>query len=94
MPAKKAALKSIRQDKKRHARNLKTKNEIKRVVKTARKFISEGNKEKASETVKKAVKIIDKATQHKIIKKNTASRKKSRLNLAVNKIDKSSSKPQ
>ena len=45
-------------------------------------------KEEAKQSLQKAIKALDKAAQNGIIKKNTASRKKSRLTLAWNKITK------
>ncbi len=86
MPVKKAAIKDLRQNKKRRARNLQVTNQIKKLVKEARAHLTKGNKEKAAEAVKKAVKALDKAVQNKKMKKNTASRTKSRLMKALNKV--------
>jgi small subunit ribosomal protein S20 len=41
---------------------------------------------KAAETVKTAIKLLDKAAAKKVIKKNSASRKKSRLMKKLNAI--------
>ena len=86
MPIKKSAMKSIRQDEKRRARNLAVRLEIKKTIKISRKAIAEKKADKANEAIKKAIKILDKAVQGKKIKKNTAARKKSRLMKALNSI--------
>ncbi|MBP7060534.1 MAG: 30S ribosomal protein S20, partial [Candidatus Moranbacteria bacterium] len=44
--------------------------------------------DEAQEQLKKAIKALDKAAQKKVIKKNTAARKKSRLNALVKKAAK------
>lgn len=86
MPIKKAASKHLRQTKKRTARNVAVKNRIKAAVKSARTAIANKDKAKATEGVKKAVKTLDKAAKNKVMKKNTASRLKSRLMLGLNKL--------
>ena len=86
MPVKPAGIKDLRQNKKRRARNLEVTNRVKKAVKEARATVAEGKKDKAAEAIKKAIKVLDKAAQNKKIKKNTASRKKSRLMRALNKI--------
>ncbi len=55
-------------------------------VKAVRKAIDAKDFAKAGEELKKAIKIIDKARQHGLIKLNNASRKKSRLTVAVKKL--------
>ena len=76
----------MRQTKKRTTRNKLVIKRLKSAVKSARKVLSSGDKAKASEAVKKAVKILDKAAQSEYIKKNKASRLKSRLVLQLNKL--------
>jgi small subunit ribosomal protein S20 len=90
MPQKLAAKKALRGAKKRHQRNVDIKNKLKDIIKKARMAIDSGAAKKAEELLKEAVKIIDRAAQKKVIKKNTAARKKSRLfkklrNTKVNK---------
>lgn len=88
MPIKKAAFKALKQDKKRRGRNLKTKNEIKTLLVDFRKAVTKKDKAKAEDLSKKLIKILDKAAQAKIIKKNTASRRKSRLMKKLNLLGK------
>ena len=89
MPILKSAKKALRQDKRKHQFNLKTKNRMKSAVKEFNKLADELKKstEKVSgDSLKniegilsKAYKAIDKTAKKGIIKKNTAARKKSQL---------------
>ncbi len=88
MPNKQAAKKYLRKSKKRAIRNEAVKIRLKKIIKDTRKLITAGKKEEAKQSLQKAIKALDKAAQNGIIKKNTASRKKSRLTLAWNKITK------
>jgi len=80
MPNKSAAKKYLQVSKKRHQRNLAVKKELKAIIKEVRETLKSSNITKETEELlKKAVKIIDRAAQKKIIKKNTAARNKKRL---------------
>jgi len=85
MPIKKAAMKALRQAKKRTWRNLKIKRNVKELVKQSTKLI-EAKEAEATQKVKLAIKAIDKAVQNKVLKKNTGARKKSRLMKKLNKL--------
>jgi small subunit ribosomal protein S20 len=87
MPIKKAAMKALKQSKKKAGRNVKAKKQIKDLLKKSRNFIEKKEKE-ASVKVKEAIKAIDKAVQKKIIKKNAGARKKSRLMKKLNQMTK------
>lgn len=80
----KSAMKRVKTSKQRQARNLAVKGEIKRTFKSAEKAIA-GKSAEASDLVKKAVSVIDKAVQRGMVHKNKANRKKSRLLLKYNK---------
>lgn len=67
-------------------RNKAVKTELKTLVKKVDAAIAEGNKEAASAAVLVATSKIDKAAKKGILHKNTAARKVSRLNKAVNKL--------
>lgn len=82
---KRTGLKNVRKAKKRHARNLLEKTNIKKVLKDARKAIAAKTAE-AQALVKKALAVFDKAAQRGIIHGNKAARLKSRLMLALNKL--------
>jgi len=83
MPNKKSAAKELRKSAKRAIRNYKVKKAIKDAVKNSRRLI-ESKEKQAAETVKAAIKLLDKAAAKKIIKKNAAARKKSRLMKKLN----------
>ena len=80
MPIKQAAKKALRQTQKRTARNLKIREDIQTLLKKTRKAISsKESKDKIEANLKQAQKSLDKAVQKGVLKKNTASRKLSRL---------------
>lgn len=88
MPIKKAAKKHLRQSAKRRARNLAVKTILKENIKNFRDLILNKKLTEAKTQLQKCYKLLDKAIKRGIIKKNTASRKKSRLAKALNKIKK------
>ncbi len=79
MPIKKAGFKVVRQIKRRRIRNLKITSDLKTKIKKFETLITEKNKEEAISTFSKLISKIDKAKSKGILRKNTASRKKSRL---------------
>lgn len=79
MPITKSAQKALRQSKTRRARNIKRKDNIKKVTKQIKKLLTENKKGDALKLLPNAYKAIDKAAKRGVIKKNTAARKKSRL---------------
>jgi small subunit ribosomal protein S20 len=85
MPNKKSAEKELRKTVKRNAANKKVANSLKDLVKTSLKQIKAGDK-KVKEEFTKTIKAIDKAAKKGIIKKNNASRKKSRLMKKINAL--------
>lgn len=85
-PVTKSAKKALRQSKKRRARNIKRKKAFKDIIKNIRKLALENKKKEAEKLLSAAYKAIDKAGKTGVLKKNTASRKKSRLTKLVNKI--------
>jgi small subunit ribosomal protein S20 len=82
----KSALKRIRQTEKRTERNRFYRTRLKNIVKAVRASIEEGNKEEAEAALKVANKQIHKFVSKGFLKKETASRKVSRLQQAVNNI--------
>lgn len=85
MPIIKSAKKSLRQNKKRRLRNLKQKNKIKELLKKFQLLISENKIKEANSLFPQIQKSLDKAVKTNLIKKNTASRKKSRLSKRTSK---------
>lgn len=82
----KSAKKRILVGKKKEMRNKAVKSEVKTVVKNVEAAVAAGNKEDADKALTLATSKISKAASKGILHKNTASRKISRLTLAVNKI--------
>lgn len=85
MPIKKAAKKYIRKTKTRTARNLKVKNNVKKLVKQARELIEDGKSKEVEKAIASASKALDKAAQKNVIHKNKASRLKKRLHSSKKK---------
>lgn len=83
MPNKKSAIKELRKAVKRNAANKKVSDKFKGLVKASLKQIKAGD-QKVKQDFIKTVKALDKAVKKGIIKKNTASRKKSRLMKKIN----------
>lgn len=79
MPIIKSAKKALRSSKKKRVFNLKRKNEMNKIVKEYKKLVISKSEKEAKDLLPKLQKAIDKAEKRGVIKKNTASRKKSRL---------------
>ncbi|HHE76648.1 MAG TPA: 30S ribosomal protein S20 [Candidatus Parcubacteria bacterium] len=79
MPITKSAKKALRQSKKRRAENLVYRKGVKNLVKKIEAFVLDGKLEEAKSVLPKLYKYLDKAAKKNVIKKNTASRKKSRI---------------
>lgn len=79
MPITKSAKKALRGSKVKKARNDRNKKNIKEAEKKIEKLLKEKNKDDAKKLLPEAYSAIDKAAKKGIIKKNTASRKKSKL---------------
>lgn len=86
MPITKSAKKALRQSKKRKKRNLQKSRFLKDQMKSLKKLITAKDKKAATELLPKVYKALDKSTKTNVIKKNTASRIKSRLAKTVNKL--------
>jgi small subunit ribosomal protein S20 len=87
MPNIKSAAKEYRKNVKRRSTNNSVEENLKELIKKSRKAI-EAKDPKAVELVKQTMKALDKAAQKGVIKKNAADRKKSRINLRLNKSKK------
>jgi len=75
----KSQIKRNKQNEKRRLRNRIYAGRARTYVKYARLSIEEGEKEKAIQDTKMAISALDKAAEKKIIHKNNAARRKSRL---------------
>ena len=85
MPNKKSAEKELRKNIKRKAANKTFADKLKATVKANIKQINAGDKS-VIEKIPLTIKAIDKAAKKDVIKKNTASRKKSRLMKRINSL--------
>lgn len=86
MPILHSAEKRMRADRKRRDRNLWLKSELKTLTRKLRAQIQAGEAGPARETFRTFVKRLDKAAGKQVLHRNTASRRKSRLALAIAKI--------
>jgi len=85
MPITKSAKKALRQNIKRRKLNLQKINKIKNLIKKVRTLVSQNKKMEAVNLLPQVYKILDKAAKTGLIKKNTATRKKSRITILINK---------
>ena len=79
MPITASAKKALRQSLRRKAHNIVYEKKIKDLIKQARLLVFQKKIEEAKNILPQVYKILDKAAKVNIIKKNTASRRKSRL---------------
>lgn len=88
MPIKDSAKKYMRVTARKTIKNKKVKGNYRSAVKKTRQAVTDKDFKVASEWLKKSIKALDKAVQKKVLKKNTGSRYKSRLNKSVKSIAK------
>ena len=86
MPIKKSAFKELRKAKKRHLRNIKVISELKTLNKSFLNLMDEKKTEEAKKILQQLIRRLNKAATKKIIPKNKAARKISRLMRLLNKI--------
>ena len=86
MPIIKSAKKALRGSERKRVFNIRRKRVMKDAVKGITNLVSEKNKKEAEVKLSEAYKAIDKAAKRGVIKKNTASRKKSRLAKMIAKV--------
>lgn len=82
----KSAIKRVLVAKRNEERNVAFKSSIKTAVKKALALASGEDKEALNKALSKVYQLCDKAVSKGILHKNTAARKKSRLTLAINKL--------
>ncbi len=84
MPIIKSAKKRLRQNVKRKKNNRVYKNKIKDIIKNVKSLIAENKTEQANDLLSQVYKILDKSAKTGVIKKNTASRRKSKITKMIN----------
>ncbi len=82
----------MRQALKKRARNAPFRNEVKTVYKKQLKFIAEGKVDEAAKFMPTAFSVIDMALKRNLLHGNNAANKKSRLALALSKLQKGGKK--
>jgi small subunit ribosomal protein S20 len=85
MPITTSAKKALRSSKRKHVFNMRKKSEIQKAVKEVKKLLVGKNAKEAEAMMPKVQKILDKAAKTGYIKKNAASRKKSRIVAMIKK---------
>lgn len=85
MPITSSAKKALRVSRRKRVFNIRSKASYEEVIKKIKKLVKENKIKEAVKELPLAYKAIDKACKTDILKKNTASRKKSRLTVFVNK---------
>lgn len=85
MAITKGAKKAIRSAARKRVFNLRRKNAVQDVTKQIRKLVAAGKQKEAQALLPKAYQALDKAAKTHYIKKNAASRKKSRLAALIKK---------
>jgi small subunit ribosomal protein S20 len=79
MPRRKSSVKKTRADYKKHLRNLKIKQQLKKSIKQFQGLVSEKKLEEAKKLLSKVFSQLDKAAKKRTLHPATADRKKSRL---------------
>lgn len=83
MAITKSSKKALRQNLRRMIRNIPKKQKIKNLLKEVKILVSQKKIEEAKKLLPQVYKSLDKAAKAKLIKKNTASRKKSRISKLI-----------
>ena len=79
MANRRAAVKSLRVDEKRHSHNQMIRRELKKTLKKFQVLLNEKNAAEAKKLFQKVSSLLDKAAKKRVIHSNTANRNKSRL---------------
>jgi len=85
MPNTKSAARRMRNSARKHTRNTSVRSRLKSAEKNYLELVSGGKKEEAATALQKVTSYYDKAAKTGIVHSRTASRKKSRLALRLNK---------
>ena len=86
MPNIKSAKKRVALSQISNARNKMYRSEMKTTIKKFDAAVAEGDREKASQAYKAAVKIVDQSVNKGILHKNNAARKKSSMTIKMNNM--------
>jgi len=84
MPITKSAIKALRQSNRKHARNIVQSDAYKKIIKEIKKLVLAGKQVDAQKLLSGLYAAVDKAAKTNVIKKNKASRIKSRITKKLN----------
>jgi small subunit ribosomal protein S20 len=84
MPNTKSAEKRVRSSARKAARNRSTKSQVRTMEKSFLALVTSGKLDEAQKALKAAASAYDKASKGGVVRKETASRKRSRLQLRLN----------
>ncbi len=79
VPIKRSSFKDVRRSKRRHVKNVSTKSELKTLVKNFEKLLTDKKVDAGRKDINEVISTISRAVTKGVLKKNTASRKISRL---------------
>ncbi|MBI4359438.1 MAG: 30S ribosomal protein S20 [Candidatus Nealsonbacteria bacterium] len=85
MPITESAKKALRQSRKRRKQNQRVKEDIKKLEKTIESLLAQKKTSEAKNLLPQIARALDKAAKIGVIKKNKASRKKSRIGRRLNR---------
>ena len=85
MPRRSTSIRTQRANIKKHRRNLKVKQALKKQLKKFQALLAAKNLDEAKKVITQVFSQLDKAAKKRIIHPNTANRKKSRLSLSLRK---------
>ena len=85
MPITQSAKKALRSSKRKRQFNIAKKELINKALKQVKKLVSEKKLKEARDLMPRVQKILDKSVKTGLLKKNTASRKKSRISALIKK---------
>jgi small subunit ribosomal protein S20 len=88
MAITRSAKKAFRQSQRRRTKNIQKMRKLRSLLKEATALVSQGKDKEAKKLLPQVYKFLDKATKTGLIKKNTASRKKSRITRSITKSQK------
>ncbi|MBI1754802.1 30S ribosomal protein S20 [Candidatus Azambacteria bacterium] len=88
MPITSSAKKALRQSARKRVQNVRYLNKIRILAKEIKKLAGQAKTQDAKALLPKLYQALDKAAKENTIKKNTASRQKSRITKLLNKVSK------
>jgi small subunit ribosomal protein S20 len=86
MPNTKSAERRMRNSQRKHLHNRSIESRVRRLQRNCRDLMAAGQKDEAAKALREAASALDKAVKSGVVHKATASRKKSRLSLALNRV--------